>query len=102
MGCFRSHERQLKSEHPAVNFAGARVIPDHELPAADLLIEAKYIRGNTPPSRATEGMAADLTKYPQSAHILFLVYDPERAIANDTDFVGDFEGRGRCTVQLIR
>ncbi len=98
----RSHHQALVSEHPTVCFAGARVIPDHELADNDVLVEAKYIRGATSPARASEGMAADLTKYPQTSHILFLVHDPDRAIAHDGVFIRDFESRGRCTVQLIR
>ncbi|MDP9179062.1 MAG: 7-cyano-7-deazaguanine synthase, partial [Gemmatimonadota bacterium] len=65
----RTHEPKLTSEHPTVPFARARVVPDHELDSFRLLIESKYVRKNTPPSKASEGMAADLTKYPSSAHI---------------------------------
>jgi hypothetical protein len=78
------------------------VVPDHEIPNTDLLIEAKYIRGKTSPSKASEGMAADVTKYPQTSHILFLVYDPDRAISADGEFVRDFEGTDRCSVVLVR
>jgi hypothetical protein len=100
-GLISSHV-DLLSEHPTVSFACARVIPDHQVANTDLLIEAKYIRPNTPPSKATEGMAADLTKYPQRAHILFLVYDPSRMLADDTAFRRDFEAQGRCTVVVLR
>ena len=59
----------LQREHPAVPFARAGVIPDFSIDRGHLLIEGKYIRGTTTPSRITEGMAADLTKYPPgSAH----------------------------------
>jgi hypothetical protein len=47
-------------------------------------------------------MAADLIKYPPTAHILFVVYDPERAISDDQIFRNAFEEKGRCTVQIIR
>lgn len=98
----RSHRKDILSEHPTVGFAAARVVPDHELPDSDLLLEAKYIRGNTSPSKASEGMAADLTKYPPTAHILFLVYDPDRAVSLERRFKDDFQSRGRCTVVFIR
>jgi 7-cyano-7-deazaguanine synthase in queuosine biosynthesis len=97
----RTHEPKLKSEHPTVPFALARVVPDHELEQCSLLIESKYIRKNTPPSKATEGIAADLTKYPAGAHILFLVYDPDAVIVND-EFRRDIEAKGRCTVRVVR
>ena len=92
----------LTSEHPTVSFACAGVVPDHTVTDSDLLIEAKYVRGNTPPSKASEGIAADLTKYPERAHILFIVYDPDRRITNDHRFARDFESRGRCSILIVR
>lgn len=91
----------LESEHPAVNFACGPVIPDHTLHHANLVIEAKYIRSGNPPSRASEGIAADLTKYPEHLHILFIVYDPTRAVVDRLRFIGDFESHGRCTVWIL-
>ena len=82
-------------------FAGAGVRPDFEVNREHLLIESKYIREGTTPSRATEGMAADLTKYPQEAHILFVVYDPDRAITDRKEFKRGFESKGRCTVCVL-
>lgn len=93
---------ELASEHPSASFACAIAIPDHEVIGTDLMIEAKFIRGNTPPSKAAEGIAADLTKYPASVHILFLVYDPTRRISNDAKFRGDVEAKGRCSVTILR
>lgn len=95
----QSHFSDLKREHPALSFACGEVRPDHSLD--DLWIESKYIRKGTRPSRASEGMAADLTKYP-SAHTLFLVYDPYRAIRNDDEFQEGFESKGKCTVCILR
>jgi 7-cyano-7-deazaguanine synthase in queuosine biosynthesis len=97
-----THEAKLRSEHPVVTFACAIVVPDHKIDGVDVLIESKYIRGKTTPSKASEGIAADLTKYPDRCHIVFLVYDPDRAIKNDKEFVGDFERRGRCTIAILR
>ena len=96
-----THRQDLRSEHPEVSFAGARVVPDHGI-GTNLLIESKYIRDGTTPSVATEGIAADLTKYPADSHILFLVYDPTRKIASDREFIKDIEAKGRCTVDILR
>jgi hypothetical protein len=93
---------ELTSEHPSVSFACALAVPDHSVTGTDLVIEAKYIRAHTSPSKAVEGMAADLTKYTVSVHILFLVYDPDHRIADDARFRNDFEVRGRCTVAILR
>ena len=97
-----SHRTELIREHPAVPFAGGHAVPDHGSDHLGVFVEGKYIRGATSPSRASEGMAADLTKYPQDVHVLFLVYDPMRAIKDDQRFKNDFESRGQCTVLLIR
>ena len=98
----KSHEIDLRREHPAVSFAGGHTVPDHGSDTSDILIEAKYVRGATSPSKVSDGIAADLTKYPQDKHILFVVYDPQRAITDDQIFKGDFESRGRCTVLVVR
>lgn len=97
-----SHRTELIQEHPAVSFAGGHAVPDHGSDDIDVFIEAKYIRHSTTPSRASEGMAADLTKYPQNIHIVFVVYDPTRAIRDDQRFKDDFEEKRRCTVLLVR
>ena len=99
---FDSHKLELMREHPVVSFAGGHTVADHGRDDLDLVVETKYVRGGTSPSKASDGMAADITKYPQEAHILFLVYDPGRAIRNDQRFIDDLESRGRCTVQLLR
>ena len=91
----------LLREHPSVPFARAGVVPDFSLDRGHLLIEGKYVRGGTTPSRIPEGMAADLTKYPQEAHILFVVYDPNGAIVDRGRLRQDFEDRGRCTVFVL-
>jgi hypothetical protein len=85
-----------------VPFACARVIPDHELVGYALVMEAKFIRQGTPPAKASEGIAADLTKYPAHLHILFVVYDPDRSIRDDQLYMRDFESKGRCSVRIVR
>jgi len=98
----KTHEPDLRSEHPTKSFGCARVVPDHLIEQADVIIETKYIRGSTTPSKATDGIASDLTKYPQEAHILFFVYDPDHAIPSDFEFTGDIESKGRNTVVILR
>ena len=100
-GLLEGWRGDLHREHPAVPFAGAGVVPDFSSDRGHLLIEGKYIRRGTPPSKVTEGMAADLTKYPQEAHIMFVVYDHDRAIRDRDELKRDFESRGRCTVSIL-
>lgn len=96
----RTHVSRIRSEHPTTSFACAQVVPDHR--NVDLLIEAKYIRGKTSPSKATEGIAADLTKYPPEKFILFVIYDPQHMIPSDKTFCADIESKGRNKVLIIR
>lgn len=91
-----------RREFPAIQFGLARTVPDHSHVRQDVLLEAKYLRGGTSPSKATDGIAADLIKYPDECHIVFIVYDPDRSIANDATFSKTFENKGRCTVRVIR
>ena len=66
------------------------------------MIESKYIRKATTPSKASDGIATDLIKYPTESFILFLIYDPDRAIKDDTVFTNDFERAGRCKILIAR
>lgn len=94
---------KFKREFPYTQFALSKVVPDHEMVDCNLIIECKFIRGKTSPSRVTEGIAADITKYPKETYILFVVYDPCRSIVNDTVFKKDMESRrNNCLVAIIR
>ena len=97
-----SHKSDLRREHPVISFAGGRVVPDHGSEEQDVLIESKFIRSTTTPSKASEAMAADMTQYPSGSHILFVVYDSQHKIRNDDLFRSAFESRGGCTVLIIR
>ena len=97
-----SYSSEFEREHPAVLFAAARTIPDHSHSKYDLLVETKFARGSTTASKVSDGIAADLIKYPQNNHILFIVFDPNRSIVDDDKFVKDFESKGHCTVCVIR
>ena len=101
-GILNTESERYEREHPSVRFALAKAVADHSLNGQDLLVESKYIRASTSPSKASEGIAADLTKYPEGCHILFLVYDPDRAISDDQGYRADIEGKGRCTVCVVR
>jgi hypothetical protein len=98
----RARGDSYRREFPITQFALARVVPDHEAKQADLIIEAKYVRKSTAPSKASEGIAADITKYPVEKYILFVVYDPDRAIADDNAFKRDIESKRECIVSVIR
>jgi 7-cyano-7-deazaguanine synthase in queuosine biosynthesis len=101
-GLLTSHQSEFKREHPVASFARAKMVPDHLNPSEGFLIETKYIRGATTPSKVTDGLAADMFKLPPSFFKLLVVYDPERAIPDDDEFRQAFESRGNCRVLLVR
>lgn len=89
-------------EYPAFKFSIAKVVPDHSFEDYDLLIEAKYLRGKTSKAGITDQIAADIIKYPNDRYKLFLIYDPERKIANDPLFRRDIEKHPKCFACVIR
>jgi len=103
-GILKSLEENYEREFPIIKVALAKAKPDHSLQDYDLLIESKFIRGSTTPSVVSEGIAADLTKYPEGAFILFVVYDPNRSIKDDFTFSKDFEAKRKnlCKISIIR
>jgi len=97
-----AHGDDFKREYPSTQFALSTIIPDHEATNVDLIIETKYIRKKATPSKVSEGIAADITKYPQNKFILFVIYDPDRAISKDEKFKQDFENKRPCLISIIR
>ena len=93
---------RLRREHPAIPFALGHAIPDFSSERVELVLEVKYIRKKTTPSKVAAGIAEDMTKYPENSHKLFVVYDPDRAIADDREFAKDFESRGGATILVLR
>src|SRR5262249_34114340 len=97
-GVLNSRKEEFEREHPCASFARAKVIPDHLDVGSTLLVESKYVRGSTTPSKVTDGLAADMFKIPSSLFRLFVVYDPDRAVADDENFRESFESKGNCRV----
>jgi 7-cyano-7-deazaguanine synthase in queuosine biosynthesis len=88
-------------EYPAIRFGLANVVPDHSI--YDLLIETKYLRNGTSPSKASDGLAADMFKLPDDVYKLLIVYDPNRSISDDVAFIKPFELKSKkCKVCIIR
>lgn len=101
-GLLKSESDDYRREFPVATFALAKVIPDHEFPNYNVLIESKYLRGSTTASKITDALAADLVKYPSSSFVVFALYDPERSIRDDVIFARDIEKIRRCRVLIMR
>lgn len=88
-------------EYLVLKFWNSAYIPDRA--QDNLLIESKYLRGNTTPSKITEGIVADITKMPSNCGAMFIVYDTERKILDDKYFSEEFEKkRAECFVRIYR
>ena len=91
---------EFEREYPTASFACVRAVADFGLVKGHVLIESKYVRGSTTPTKVTESVSADLIQYPEDCLLLFLIYDPERKIADRRTFVRDLESEGRCTILI--
>jgi 7-cyano-7-deazaguanine synthase in queuosine biosynthesis len=96
-----SSHGKFSREYPELSFGITNYRADHS--QDKLIIEAKYIRKGTTPSKATEGISADITKIQNFYGICFIVYDPYRAIIDDDLYVTSFEEkRDNCYVRIYR
>ncbi len=98
----KSHLEKLQREFPHVPFALGYTVPDFSLRAPCVYIEVKYPRGKIAPSKVSAGIAEDCTKYPESAFLLFAIYDPKRLIKDDKTFANSFEQKRACLICIIR
>lgn len=96
------HSNNIEREFPHVPFALSRTVPDLSIASPCVYIEVKYPRGKTSPSKTNKEIAEDCTKYPTNAHLLFVVYDPERKIKDDEKFSDDFIKKRDCQFCFIR
>lgn len=68
-----------------------------------LVIESKYLRGRTTANVAINGMAADITMLNADQNVMFVVYDPERKITDDTAFcMSLMSKKANCVVKVYR
>ena len=86
-------------EYPTLGFGLSAYRADHA--NGDLIIESKYIREKTTPSKATEGIAADIIKIPEKYGVLFAVYDPYGAIVETFAFPFE-QKRKNCFLRIYR
>lgn len=101
-GLIQNDHDDYRREFPVTSFGLAKVIPDHEIAKYNLLIESKYLRSGTTASKVTDQIAADIIKYPETAYLIFVIYDPDRAVRDDAVFIRDIEAKRKCMVAVIR
>lgn len=97
-----NYSEELRREFPHIPFAMGSTVPDFSHKSPCVFIEVKYLRKGTTPSKASKDISEDCFKYPESAFVLFIVYDPARTVNDDKAFAKDFESKRPCLVQCIR
>lgn len=102
----KSAEENLKRESPQIPFSSVNTKPDFsntgsEQPA--LFIEFKYPKTRNRLNNVITEMSSRVTIYrAQNAWVLFIVYDPNRVINDDNEFLQDFEKHEKIYVGICR
>ncbi len=94
-----SEETKWHREYPHIRFGTATTIPDHGT-THDLCVESKYLKTQAV-STITDQLSADLDKY-KPMHILFVLYDPDRRIADEPNFADAYRDHSRVRIAFIR
>jgi hypothetical protein len=92
----KAAEERFEREAPQVPFGCVAVRPDFSkrLDSTDALyIEFKLVKNKKDRGRVHAEIAADLTQYPASCFLLFIVFDPTRALADPSKLVNEIESR---------
>ena len=101
MGLLQSTEARWLREYPILKFGITQYRADGSFDG--LIVESKYLRGNTTPSVASQGIAADITEIDPDQNVFFIVYDPERKIPDDESYCKSFMDRKpNCVVKVYR
>ena len=88
----KSHEEDIRRESPTVRFATKNYRPDFLATLFDLSIEVKFPRATRKLTGIIDEMGSDVNAHRRAGkHIFFVVYDPEKTIANDDEFRRGFE-----------
>lgn len=96
-----SSHGNFSREYPVIQFGLTSYRADHG--EGNLLIEAKYIRNGTTPSVAIKGITTDIVQVPSDYGIMFVVYDPDRSISDDVQYIAALEqARPLCHVKIYR
>lgn len=101
-GILNGIESDLIREFPFAPWSVVLTKPDFSSKKDHLWVELKYIRTKSDIRQITEDIAADITKYgDQGIKVLFIVYDPDRLIRDETRFKMDIQKHEGMLVSLI-
>jgi hypothetical protein len=103
---FQAVSREIMRETPQIPYAVVSTKPDFSLirnKKSALFIEFKFVKDRSALNRIITEMTSRITVYTdQGADVLFIVYDPNRAITNDRRFIAQFEKHKEIWVGISR
>lgn len=101
-----SGQERLRREAPTLSYSSVRTTPDFSnIPnfAKMLFIEFKLLKSRQRLNQIITEITSRITIYrDQGAHVLFVVYDRDRFISNDEEFIADFERHEKIRVKVLR
>lgn len=96
-------QQPLRREFPLLPFGAVTTKPDFSDANDPLFVEMKYPRNRGDLRRISTEMTSRVVIYrDQGASVLFVVYDPNRTILDDQEFVGAYERHERVWVAMVR
>ncbi len=99
----KSAEERLTRESPTLSYAVVKTVPDFADTTNRLFVEMKYPKTRRDVNRIVTEMTSRVTIYrDQGAEVLFFVYDPNRAIGDDTEFCSAFLKHRGIHVKVAR
>jgi hypothetical protein len=102
-GILKGHDIDLVREFPFLRWSSSLTKPDWSTGLRELWVEAKYVRKKEDIGQITEAIAADITKYGDNVkYVLFVVYDPSHAIADEGTFAQPIRSRSNMFARMIR
>ncbi len=102
-GLLQAASVDLDREYPYMKCGSSLTKPDWSHEELGLWIEAKYARKKEGLAKITDPIAADITKYGDSARrVLFVVYDPERLIIDEEGFRKPIMVRDTMDILILR
>lgn len=102
-GLLRGAGENLTREYPFLRWASRMTKPDFSEENSSVWVELKYIRSSSDVRKATEEIAADITKYGDNKRrSLFVIYDPDHLIIDETNFISDIQRHEGNRVKIIR
>jgi hypothetical protein len=101
--CLISAGEKLNREYPMFQYGVVGTKPDFSTKDNTLFVELKNMGSKARVNKIVDEMVADAVKYTDAdAHVLFVVYDPKRCIADDDAFIEALEKHAGVMVRLVR